>query len=543
MQETNKIEEIQESNQPLSSNTLPVPPLRGSARMSMRAKQKFQVKSNAEITKINLLLELPFIKILPSYILQNICRLIKEQSFKNKEIILKQGEPINNLYIVKSGSFIFTINHESISPVSQDINSFIRYQSITDEPFLEKRKYELTGQIKNNEEIPIFIYQSKKLFGDVEIISGRNTSLFNIYSNEDNSSLYIIDRIKWVKLTKKIRVIFTRLTLQKIEIIYDRILEVLKGKDCLNINKMKLYKQKILEQIEINNNYDIYYNQIEKKEEKLQKELIRYRLDNKNRQCEEKSRTIKNFRNNKDYLLQLFKYPNILKEDVRADLDKYLFKIKNKDTQRFKLGKTMSKLHLNQDLSKNDSIPKIESQNLKSNLFVTNSIKLLKNNSTNNILDQKKMLETLNTKILKNKALQQENINYKSSTNFYQPPNSNKKIKEQTISPFIKQSNSIEQINMNINNNKEQTFFQDMNNCVLKNAINKRKINQNINQPFESRMRKKTMVKNKKMKMYPEDKKDKRTKEQIDYILNERYKLTKEKLIDKLLGKKEIKNN
>ena len=101
MQETNKIEEIQESNQPLSSNTLPVPPLRGSARMSMRAKQKFQVKSNAEITKINLLLELPFIKILPSYILQNICRLIKEQSFKNKEIILKQGEPINNLYIVK----------------------------------------------------------------------------------------------------------------------------------------------------------------------------------------------------------------------------------------------------------------------------------------------------------------------------------------------------------------------------------------------------------------------------------------------------------
>jgi len=541
MQEINNIEEIQESNQPLSSNTMPVPSLRGSARLKTRAKQKFQIKSKAEITKINLLLELPFIKVLPSYILQNICRLITEQSFKNKDIILKQGDPINNLYIVKSGSFIFTINHESISPVSQDINSFIRYQFITDEPFLEKRKYELTGKIKNNEEIPIFIYQSKKIFGDVEIISGRNTSLFNIYSNEDNSSLYIIDRIKWVKLTKKIRVIFTRLTLEKIEMIYDRILEVLKGKDCLNINKMKLYKQKILEQIEINNNYDIYYEQIEKKEEKLQKELIRYRLDNKSPQIEEKSRTIKNFRNNKDYLLKLFKYPNILKEDVRADLDKYLFKIKNKDTQRFKLGKTMSKLHLNQDLSKNDSMPKIESQ---SNLFVTNSIKLLKNNSANNLLEQTKMLKTLNTKILKNKALQQENINYKSSINFYQPPNSKRKIKEQNISPFIKRSSSIEQINININNNKEQTYFQDMNNCILKNAINKRKINQNSkNQPFESRMRKKTMVKNKKMKMYPEDKKDKRTKEQIDYLLNERYKLTKEKLIDKLLGKKEIKSN
>ena len=542
MHETNILEEIPESIKSLLPKASPMPPLRGSLRVKTRAKLRNLLKSKTENAMINLLHELPFVKYLPSYTLQDICHIIKEQTFKKHETILKQGDTINNIYIVKSGSFIFTINHESISHVSQDINSFIRYQSITEEPFLEKRKYELTGKIKNNEEIPIFIYQSKKLFGDIEIISGRNTSIFNIYANEDNSSLYIIDRMKWVKLTKKIRVIFTRLTLKKIEIIYDRILEVLKGKDNLNINKMKLYKQKILEQIEISNNYDIYFNQIEKKEKRLQNELNKYKLESKNSQSEkEKSIIMQNFRHNKDYLLKLFKYPNILKEDVRIDLDKYLFKIKNIDSQRFKLGKTISKLNLNQDLSKNDSMQKIEPQNLKSNLFVTNSVKLLKNNSANNILDNMKILKTFNKKILKNKALQQENINYKSSINFYQTPNSKKNIKEENHTPFRKNTNSIEQTSSNINNNKEQVFFQKMKNCVLKDAINKRKINEKIiSKPFELKNPKKVNSKNKIMRIYSENKKEKITKDKIDDILNERCKFTKEKLIDKLLGKKEI---
>ena len=42
------------------------------------------------------------------------------------------------------------------------------------------------------------------------------------------------------------------------------------------------------------------------------------------------------------------------------------------------------------------------------------------------------------------------------------------------------------------------------------------------------------------MRIYSENKKEKITKDKIDDILNERCKFTKEKLIDKLLGKKEI---
>ncbi len=158
MHETNILEEIPESIKSLLPKTSPMPHLRGSLRVKTSAKLRNLLKSKTENAMINLLHELPFVKYLPSYTLQDICHIIKEQTFKKHETILKQGDTINNIYIVKSGSFIFTINHESISHVSQDINSFIRYQSITEEPFLEKRKYELTGKIKNNEEIPIYIY-------------------------------------------------------------------------------------------------------------------------------------------------------------------------------------------------------------------------------------------------------------------------------------------------------------------------------------------------------------------------------------------------
>ena len=101
-----------------------------------KLKPKHHVRSANDNNIINLLLDFPFIKILPSYIIQEIHHSITEQHFRIHEVVLKQGDPISNLYIVNSGSFIFTINHESIAQMSQDIHSFIQYQAITEEPFL-----------------------------------------------------------------------------------------------------------------------------------------------------------------------------------------------------------------------------------------------------------------------------------------------------------------------------------------------------------------------------------------------------------------------
>ena len=107
---------------------------------------------------INFLHEFDFIQILPSFIIREIHKSIKEQHYRIHQTVLEQGEPINNLYIVKSGSFLLTINHEAIAQVSQDIYSFTHYQAITQEPFVEKRRYELTGKIQNKEIIPNIRY-------------------------------------------------------------------------------------------------------------------------------------------------------------------------------------------------------------------------------------------------------------------------------------------------------------------------------------------------------------------------------------------------
>ena len=507
-----------------------------------KAKTKRKTKSMSNNSILNLLLEFPFIKILPSYVIQEISHSITEQKCLKHEIVLKQGDPITNLYIVKSGSFIFTINHESIAQVSQDIHSFIQYQAITEEPFLEKRRYELTGKIKNYEQIPIFIYQRKKFFGDIEIIIGRNNSLFNIIANEENSSLYVIDRIKWVRLTRRIRIIFTKITLKKIEMIYERIINVLKGKNYLNIDKMKLYKEKIHEQIEVNNNFDIYSKILEKNEKRLKNDVDKYNLNKINEKYrKDKLKSLRNFYYNKDYLLNLFKFPNILKDDVKTDLNKYLFIIKDKDTQKFKLRNTISKFNLEQDASKFNIISNKRNQNAKSNLFMTNLIKPVKNYSANNIYDSIKTQKILRTKRIKNMTLGQEINTQKSSLNI----NSSSLINFYKSSKIIYKSNdqkrSSKSLQDTINNYNENVLSKKMNNLILQTILNKgnNTNKKNILKSIALKGRNKLKLANKKTaSLHSDYKRERMNKDLIDNILKEKYQSSKDKLIEKLFGNK-----
>ena len=264
-------------------------------------------------TLINLLLEIPIIKILPSYTIQDICHSISSQKYKKNEIVLKQGDPITGIYIVKTGSFLFSINYSLSSNISHDINSFIQYQNITNEPFLEERKYELEGKITNNQQILLLIYQRRQFFGDIELISGKDKSCFNIRSNEDDSILCYIERNQWVKLTKRIRIPFTKVTIDKINRIEKRIIDIINTKNKNKIDKVKLYNNKINYQIEVNDNYDCCIKKIEKKEEKLEKEREKElkKLKEKNPKIKlklnEKSKSLKRFEHNKNSVLNLFK--------------------------------------------------------------------------------------------------------------------------------------------------------------------------------------------------------------------------------------------
>ena len=500
---------------------------------------------------INLLIEIPFVKILPTYAIQDICHLCSTKKYKKNELVIKQGEPISNLYIVKSGSFISSINHLSVSNISYDINSFIQYQNITNEPFLEERKYELEGKITNNEQIPLFIYQKNNFFGDVELISGREKSCFNVKANEDDSVLCYIDRNKWVKLTKRIRIPFTKSTIDKMNRINERIVGILKRKNDNNIDKVKMCKDKINYQIEVNDNYDFCLKRIEKREEKLEKQLKKYNQKEKYLKLnpKEKSKSLRQFNNNKNNVLNLFKYPNILKDETKIYLNKYLHNGNNKKDQRkFKLNQTKSLLNLYQDIDKNNiyssnnnlslflnnkNINISEYSNFKSRLFITNSIKKFKNNSMIDIFNTNKK-----NKFKFNKINEYQNLgNGSMKKTFFQ----NSNLKSNQYGEYKKFNNFSNLIIKNIFN---KNINNKINNLTIVNNSDENNKNKNVKILALNHNKKNNYMKsynNKSLNnsMYIANKEEKMDLDKINYLLKEKYILSKNNIIDKLLGKRE----
>ena len=479
---------------------------------------------------INLLLEIPMIKILPAYIIQEICHSILTQKYKKNEYVLKQGEPISNIYIVKSGSFMFSINHQSILNIGHDINVFIQYQNITNEPFSEERKYELKGKMTNNQQMDLFIYQKKNIFGDIELISGMPNSCFSIRANEDESILCYIDRNIWVQLTKRIRIPFTKITIDKIIRIQKRIEGILTRKNKMKINKIKLCNDKIHSQIEVNDNYDLCIKKIEKRKKKIKSKNYNLKLNHSN--------SLKQFQFNKNSVLNLFKYPNIIKNETRTYLNSYLNYKEKKDIRKFKLNNTKSSLSLNPDSNNdiiqvpnnlsliynyNNNIKKSDFLKYKSKLFLTNSIKPLnkvKNKSLNDILNSTG----------KNKIKLNNSVDYQ---------NSGKHTRKNNI------------------NNEEFKKFKNFSNLVIKNILTRN--HPTINQSNENKINKKVKIQsiinnkntNNYIPNYPNkdfnnssfvQKNEKMDLEKINKLLQKKYDLSKNKIIEQLFGKKDTNN-
>ena len=491
---------------------------------------------------INLLLEIPFIKILPSYTIQDICHAISSKEYKKSEIVLRQGEPILNIYIIKKGSFKVSIYHCSSINISQDINSFIKYQNITNEPFLEERKYELEGKLTNHQQLPLIIYQRHQFLGDMELVTGKKESNFTIQANEDNSILCFMDRQKWVKLTKRIRIPFTKVTIDKLIRLQNRILDILESKNKNNINKIKLCEDKINYQIEINDNYDSCIKKINKKEEKLEKEkekeIKKFKDKSIFMKFYPKEKELQEFQNKKTNILNIFKYPNILKDETKIYLKKNL-KNNKREIRKVKINQSKSYLniepHINkanissyENISKNLELPKF-----KSRLFLTNSIKLKnKNKSMNDIFNSTKSPEK--TKIKndlsstiyaynsgsKNKSIYNNSSQIGNEATIFKE-NKNKYYNNIIIKNILNRNRNSKLLNSTSNNNNY--------NYNLKNIGNKKV----FFRPLKNHRTNKKNLNNSVI-----DKREKMDLDTINSILQERYNKTKDNLIEKLLGKK-----
>ena len=185
----------------------------------------------------------------------------------------------------------------------------------------------------------------------------KKNSLFNIKANEDNSILCSMERKKWCDVIRKIQEKFNKNVSNKIDIIQERIKEILLKKKKLLFDKLKLSHDKIYYQLLVNNNYIICnqklnninnneYNKNKKPKNNRKKYYIKKKItiNNKTFYVEnkklnlQKSKSVLNLKSYQERVMNLFKFPVILKNETKLNLKKFFDSFyAKKDRKKVKL--------------------------------------------------------------------------------------------------------------------------------------------------------------------------------------------------------------
>ena len=291
--------------------------------------------------KLDIISEIPFIKNL-NYVMRNeLAQLLKEKSYKLNEYLIKQNDPINDIFIILKGKFILSLNHQVEFNVDHDIDTFINYQNITKEPFNVDRKYELTGKINKKNEINLIIYNIRSFFGDIELLAKKNKSLFNIKCIEADSIIGIINRKNFSNIIDKVMLEFRQNTELKLDMIQNRLEEIINQKNNLFYSKIKLSKERIAYQLSINHNYKLILDKLNRIKKKINEnslnKISNIKIDISNLSEQRNSYQNLNSTKNKPIMnkskseinncekkvINLFMFPTVLKNDTKIIFDNF----------------------------------------------------------------------------------------------------------------------------------------------------------------------------------------------------------------------------
>jgi hypothetical protein len=253
-----------------------------------------------------------------------------------------------------------------------------------------------------------------------------------------------------------------------------------------------------------------------------------------------KEKELQQFQNKKNNILNIFKYPNILKDETKIYLKKNL-KNNKRETRKVKINQSKSYLNIDPHINKSNISSNVNfSKNLdltkiKSRLFLTNSIKLKNKNKNNSMND------IFNSTISPEKTKIKNNLS--STINAYNSGSKNKSIYNNSSQIdnngiFFKETKNKYYNNLIIKN----ILNRNRNNNLLNSSSNNYSNNYNINnignkkvfiRPLEYPKTNKKILNNSVV-----NKRKKMDLDTINSILQERYNKTKNNLLEKLLGKK-----
>ncbi len=117
----------------------------------------------------------------------------EEKKFANRDILIKQGDPLNFIYIVKSGRF------QVLYKIKKNIfNEFDLkfYSSITpsDFRFTENNLYEIKGFKTTEENFKILTLEKGQLIGDLEFFHEKDISFFTVICLNEGSTIIEIPK-------------------------------------------------------------------------------------------------------------------------------------------------------------------------------------------------------------------------------------------------------------------------------------------------------------------------------------------------------------
>ena len=329
----------------LNENNKTIKPSLSNSNLRQETNKKLEVISDLTITK-----DLPF------NMLNLFIEHLKEKTYKINEYIIKQNDPITDIYLIIKGKFILSLNHQVQFDVEHDINTFINYQNITKEPFNTERNYEITGKINTTNELDLFIYDIRNFFGDIEMLANYDKSLFNVKAAEDFSVLGIIDRNIFLEIIEKVKEEFRIDVEKKLDMIQERIMDILNQKIDLNFDKLKVNKERISYQLSINHNYKLIIEKLNKIKKKLgnnkniksnkinqlklhskpkafnrkRNSIIqnhnnknKYILNKRNKPVINRSQSVLDINNYEKKVMNLFQFPTVLKNDTKIIFDKF----------------------------------------------------------------------------------------------------------------------------------------------------------------------------------------------------------------------------
>jgi len=173
-------------------------------------------------------------------VFNHLLNIIKERIINRGEPLIKKGEELNKVFIIRKGYFQINLNvKHKISNMFNDLNYFGHY---TNKEKTENIKYELRNYYFNEEKYKIITYGQGEVIGDIEFYFDSKKFLTNIFCNHDNSIIYEIEYQHFdIKSLKIVKELIFKEAIKKLEQFKGRVNEIklVYSKKISNKNKFK----------------------------------------------------------------------------------------------------------------------------------------------------------------------------------------------------------------------------------------------------------------------------------------------------------------